>query len=156
MRISVYTHDERSEEFALIGRYSFNNEYTKKGRASYPRSSGAIGIAWNEGQADIRIKASPENEWIAYRRELMAYQMPEQQIENLSMKSVSFFARRLTGGSSPNSTIGVVLVESILPELTPIELDLVARVEKDDGYVVRNVMLHEYALHKSYPREELP
>lgn len=154
MRISVYTHDERSEEFSLIGRYSYNYQFKKKGRASYPLNSGAIGKAWIEGHADIEIVASPDDK-VAYRRELETYGMSSPEIDNLTMRSISFFAKRLNGGSSSNTPIGVVLVESTSPKLTDAERKLVERIEADDGYVVRNVMFHEYVLHKEYPREDL-
>lgn len=153
MRVSIYTHDERNEEFSLIGRYSYNYLFKKKGRASYPLNSGAIGKAWIEGDANIVIQASPSDE-MAYRRELEEYGMGRSEIDGLTMRSVSFFAKRLNGGSSSNTPIGVVLIESTDSTLSDNELKLLARIEEDGGYVVRNVMFHEYVLHKEYPREE--
>ncbi|TWT74356.1 hypothetical protein [Allorhodopirellula solitaria] len=46
-RISVYKHD--GEAFLMLGRYSKNPAFNKRGRSIYPDNQGCIAKAWREG-----------------------------------------------------------------------------------------------------------
>lgn len=62
-RISLYSHDEQSHNFLLLGRYSPNELWKHAGRKSYPSNQGCIGRAWENGEhyaAEFPIQGEPE------------------------------------------------------------------------------------------------
>lgn len=50
-RISLYIHQNQS--FVMIGRYSSNPDYDKRGRGIHEEDQGVIGRAWREGEAYV-------------------------------------------------------------------------------------------------------
>jgi hypothetical protein len=98
----------------MLGRYSKNPEFCKKGRALYPDSEGCISHAWNHGEsiiddlpdpaADIEIYATQhKNEW----------GINKQVTKGFRMKSRSYVALAIE--DRLQKRIAVVVFESTQP-----------------------------------------
>lgn len=57
-RISVYKHTGKA--FLMLGRYSLNPTFAKRGRATYPDGEGCIAAAWNSGNGSCFTNQLPD------------------------------------------------------------------------------------------------
>lgn len=112
-RISVYKHDGVS--FVMLGRYSKNPKYNKKGRAIYPDNEGCIAKAWNEGLAVIENLPDPSIDLSTYSRDQKQdWRLPIQVSKAFNMKSRSYVALALDD-LVERKRIAVAVFESIAP-----------------------------------------
>lgn len=110
-RISCYTHN--GQAFVMLARRSDNPAYAVPGRALYPEDQGVMGVAWREGsKVETRLPVQDDR---LYRQKLASeYRMRGQVVENLTMKSASLVAVRITDPRS-GKHLGVIVMESTAP-----------------------------------------
>jgi hypothetical protein len=90
-RISVYKHD--GEAFVMLGRYSKNPDYDKRGRGLYPDDEGVIGHAWHHGEAaddDLPDFVVVPDDYLEYTRN--HWGITEEITRNFTMKSRTYAA----------------------------------------------------------------
>lgn len=75
-RISVYKHSGTA--FLMLGRYSLNPNFAKRGRATYPANQGCIGEAWRSAHGSCIANHLPDP-----ARGLQGYQQAQEQAWNL-------------------------------------------------------------------------
>jgi hypothetical protein len=90
-RISVYKHDGHA--FVMLGRYSSNPEYEKRGRGYYPDDQGCIRDAWRNGEAVIDQLPDPASDPERYADLFqIKWNIDRETTEKLRMKSRSYAA----------------------------------------------------------------
>lgn len=112
-RISVYKHD--GEAFLMLGRYSKNPDFDKRGRGIYPDDQGCISKAWREGFAFCK-PALPEpngkNGKAAWKERLeQEWGIPKSVSNNFRMKSRAYAALAIEDVESKRR-VAVVVIES--------------------------------------------
>jgi hypothetical protein len=110
-RVSVYKFE--NDAFKLLGRYSNNPIYSKKGRDSYPSNEGFIALGWaNEVFEIYNIPAWSKTgtEYKSAIKELC--NISDKTLKSLKMKSCSFFIYRLDNEDS-RPPLGIVVVEQL-------------------------------------------
>ncbi|MCU4188967.1 hypothetical protein M9Q43_07290 [Flavobacterium sp. HXWNR29] len=110
-RVSVYKYD--GDVFKLLGRYSNNPLYNKKGRDSYPSNEGFIALGWaNEIFEIYNIPQWTKNgkDYKNAVKELC--NISDSTLKNIKMKSCSFFIYRLDNEDS-RPPLGIVVVEQL-------------------------------------------
>lgn len=128
-RISVYKHDGKA--FVMLGRYSANAEYQKKGRKIYPENEGCIGQAYATGSF-FKEFPDPDQEWENYLKEHISLGLKKKVIQKLTMKSRSYFVKALDDGRF-GARLAVVVFESTQEGiLQPNELE--RRMNENEGY----------------------
>lgn len=110
-RVSVYKFE--NEAFKLLGRYSNNPIYNKKGRESYPSNEGFIALGWaNEIYEIYNIPpwSRTGQDYKSAIKELC--NISDKTLKGLNMKSCSFFIYRLDNEDS-RPPLGIVVVEQL-------------------------------------------
>lgn len=109
-RVSVYKVEENC--FVLMGRYSLNPNLEKPGRPNYPINQGFIGLAWATGKyfhnnlPDPNIRSGSTY----YKAVCDINFIEEETVSNISMRSRTYFIRRMNGyDGSPRA---VIVIES--------------------------------------------
>jgi hypothetical protein len=105
-RMSLYVHDGDGG-FTLCGRYSYNPQLRRTGRPSYPDTEGCIGRAWREGW---HFRVMPHRRDAYDRLCLGEYQFAQEALDNITMRSKIFTAKRIDGR---NGEVAVVIYESL-------------------------------------------
>lgn len=110
-RVSIYKHQD--ENFILLGRYSKNPIYNKRGREVYSDKEGFISKGW-ENQ-EFTIFNSPR--WIGNGRDYKSFMknncfITDETLKKLTMKSCSFFILRIENEDARNP-LGVIVFEKI-------------------------------------------
>lgn len=86
-RISVYKHS--GSAFLMLGRYSLNPNFAKRGRATYPANQGCIGEAWRSADGSCisnRLPDPTKNLQDYQRAQEQAWNIPRDVTRDLSMK----------------------------------------------------------------------
>lgn len=86
-RISVYKHS--GSAFLMLGRYSLNPSFSKRGRATYPANQGCIGAAWRsaDGSCISNLLPDPAKGLPRYlQAQEDAWAIPPEITRELSMK----------------------------------------------------------------------
>lgn len=110
-RISLYRREE--QRITLIGRYSKNISFDRKGRIIYPIDQGCIGEALRTGTAVMHCRCDPESNLSGYISEMeQDWGMPPEVTTNINMKSRHMYALALENGTTARR-IGVLVVESV-------------------------------------------
>lgn len=115
-RISLYVLSE--DKFSIIGRYSENPTYHRKGRESYPVECGYIAKCLsNDNGKDYFIRTGLPAKQKAYI-EIVSKEtgMSEDEIKSLSMSSKSYFTRVIK--DEKNKNVGILVVESTKSKFT--------------------------------------
>ncbi len=114
-RISIYRHN--GQHFLLLGRYSKNPNYSKRGRAIYFDYEGCIGEAWDKGKAcDYNIPDSITNETGYLQRMKSRWGLHENIVQKFTMKSRSFAAYAIDNFQIPLKRTAVIVFESLEPQ----------------------------------------
>ncbi|MFK8267793.1 hypothetical protein [Capnocytophaga cynodegmi] len=112
-RISIYKHLE--DTFVLLGRYSNNPEYNKKGRDSYPNNKGFISNGWKEGY--FTIHNIPK--WVGNGKKYIEYvrnycDIDEKTLRKIKMKSCSFYIKRIENEIGDSRLpLGIIVFEQL-------------------------------------------
>lgn len=105
-RASLYLHN--GERFILAGRYSKNQDYTKKHRSAFPDSEGCIGQTWKNGGRYFIELPIDEDEYFDYLKNELS--IDKGTVKLLKMKSRAYFSYALEEGYR---RIGIILIESL-------------------------------------------
>lgn len=116
-RITLYR-VKPNETFIPVARFSKSPIYRKMGRLEYPIDSGFIGKCWVEGKAQLDKLADYSKSPKRYVSEAMKQGgMTEAEIHNLSMKSRSFYCKRLDyNGDEPIAVLVFESMQTTLPQ----------------------------------------
>ena len=109
-RISVYKHDDGM--FRLLGRYSKNPVFQKRGRPTYPDDQGCIGAAWRNGEAIVEKLPDPSTDLGEYAGCLHRdWDIPVDVSTGFRMRSRSLAAFALE--DTHDRRIAVIVFESV-------------------------------------------
>ena len=139
-RISMYK--VYNNRFKLIGRTSENPTLEEEGRKDYPIDQGFIGKGWAERDFFIDDLPDPSNKTY-YNRINIISKIPRDVVDNIKMKSRTYFVYRINGyDSSPKA---VLVFESlkekafkkdfIIEKLKDVKQPLIMFTEKNNGVV---------------------
>jgi hypothetical protein len=109
-RISLYLIDR--SVFIMIGRYSKSPNYKTKGRGQYPKDQGCIGEAWSKGECFLAGTPSYADNKSAYVKKMASYNIDEQTVDSLTMKSRSIAALAIRNRQG-DSVEAVIVFESM-------------------------------------------
>lgn len=110
-RVSIYKHQD--DKFILLGRYSKNPQYNKRGREIYLDDEGFISKGWEIGE--FIIDHSPK--WIGNGRDYKSFMksncsISDETLKKINMKSCSFFVTRIENEDARNP-LGVIVFEKL-------------------------------------------
>ena len=108
-RITLYLHDS-NRSFQPVGRFSFDQQWIKKGRTTYPDNQGCIGQAWKDGWHFCSLP-NADTDLDGWRTACVAQGVPKTTADRLNMKSALYCACTLKNSASPRP-VGVLVVES--------------------------------------------
>ena len=112
-RVSVYKYEEKA--FVMLGRYSKNPEYCKRGRGKYPADEGIIAKAWQNGEVFVTNLPDPDKEEGRYLDEMKnAWGINKSTARNFRMKSRCYYGFAIE--HADQQRIAVVIIESIKPK----------------------------------------
>ena len=112
-RVSIYKFEE--DTFIMLGRYSKNPEYCKRGRGQYPANEGIIARAWQNGEAFVANLPDPCNEEDRYLEEMKnTWGINKSTVRNFKMKSRCYYGFAIE--NAEQQRIAVVVIESVNPE----------------------------------------
>ncbi|MGL4368031.1 MAG: hypothetical protein ACRCTQ_07135 [Brevinemataceae bacterium] len=148
-RISVYKVYEN--KFKLIGRTSVDPILTQMGRKEYPIGEGFIGKGWREG--DFFIDSLPDcnaksgNTY--YNAVNTIHPIKREVVDNLKMKSRTFFVYRINGyDGTPKAVLVFESLEMqkftkefIIEKLNGVKQPLIMFIEKNNGVVITENIL---------------
>jgi hypothetical protein len=135
-RITIYRFE--NDSFVPVGRYSVNNNIKKSGRSSYPNNEGFIGKTWDNGSVHIEGLPDPSKAKRGYLTQVTSECNIEQDtIENISMKSRSYYCRNLLENNDP---IAVIVFESLSEKLPVLISDIDKLIEGPFGQLLVNVI----------------
>ena len=141
-RISMYK--IYNNRFKLIGRTSENPRLEEEGRKDYPIDEGIIGKGWAERDFFIDDLPDPCNNIKTYYNRINNIsKIPREVVDNIKMKSRTYFVYRINGyDSSPKA---VLVFESlkekafqkdfIIEKLKDVKQPLIMFTEKNNGVV---------------------
>jgi hypothetical protein len=110
-RVSVYKYE--NDAFKLLGRYSNNPLYNKKGRDSYPANEGFIALGWANEIFEIYNIPQWTKNGKDYKNAIKVLcNISDSTLKNIKMKSCSFFIYRLDNEDS-RPPLGIVVVEQL-------------------------------------------
>lgn len=111
-RVSVYKFEEGA--FVMLGRYSKNPEYCKRGRGRYPANEGIIAKAWQNGEAFVANLPDPRTEEERYLDEMKnTFGINKSTARNFKMKSRCYYGFAIE--NAEQQRIAVVIIESVNP-----------------------------------------
>lgn len=159
-----FTHQERisvykvyDDGFKLIGRSSINPNLMEKGRPKYPITDGFIGKGWAEGEYFIDNLPDPNTRGgnTYYQAVNRINQIERSVVDNMNMKSRTYFVYRINGFDSTPKAILVFeserdsafTKEQIVQSLSGVKQPLVMFIEKNNGVkILDNVDLDNDSL----------
>lgn len=116
-RLSVYSHDDGAESFIMFDRFCPNPIFQKKGaRFYYKDNQGYIAEAWKRGEFFIKNLPDFATHRNDYVKAAKVYNFPITLHTNIRMKSRLYYARKVTSLDHIREPLGVLLLESELPE----------------------------------------
>lgn len=148
-RISVYKVYEN--KFKLIGRTSVDPVLMEMGRKEYPVNEGFIGKGWREGEFFVDdlpdCKAKNGNSY--YNAVNAINSIPRDVVNNLRMKSRTFFIYRINGyDGTPKAVLVFESLDAnkftkdfIVNKLNGVKQPLVMFIEKNNGVVITENIL---------------
>jgi hypothetical protein len=95
----------------MIGRYSEDPVYNKRGRSLYPDDEGVIGAAWRSGEATADLPDPEEQKELYYQILQEEWNIDRATAEQFEMKSQSFVAKALYDPKG-FQRVAIVVVES--------------------------------------------
>lgn len=157
-----FTHKERisvykiyNNRFKLLGRTSVDPILMEIGRSEYPINEGFIGKGWREGELFIDDLPDPEggrngsglNTY--YNRVNQIHPIPRIVIDNMKMKSRTFFIYRINGyDGNPRAVLVFESLneksftkEFIVDKLNGVKQPLIMFIEKNNGIVITENLL---------------
>ncbi|MBG0504435.1 hypothetical protein GBO30_04140 [Elizabethkingia anophelis] len=110
-RVSIYKH--QNDKFILLGRYSKNPQYNKRGREIYLDNEGFISKGWQIGE--FIIHNAPK--WVGNGRDYKTFMkhncsISEEILKKINMKSCSFFVTRIENEDA-RDPLGVIVFEKL-------------------------------------------
>ena len=152
-RISVYK--IYNNRFKLLGRTSVDPILMEIGRAEYPINEGFIGKGWREGEYFIDDLPDPESGrngsglTAYYNRVNQIHIIPRDVIDNMKMKSRTFFIYRINGyDGNPRAVLvfesldeRTFTKEFIIEKLNGVKQPLIMFIEKNNGIVITENLL---------------
>lgn len=110
-RVSMYLHQNNS--FILIGRYSNNPNFNKKGREKYPDNEGLISKGWDDGICVLH--GVPE--WRGagqnyYNKVNRVKEINKDIVSRINMKSRAFYIKRVDNEDS-RTPYGIIVIEQM-------------------------------------------
>lgn len=112
-RISVYKYEE--EAFVMLGRYSKNPEYCKRGRGKYPADQGCIAEAWRKGEVFVTNLPDPNDEEERYLNMMKdRWKIKKIIARNFKMKSRCYYGFAIE--NVEQQRIAIVIIESVNPK----------------------------------------
>lgn len=126
-RVSFYKYQD--EQFKLIGRYSPNPNYNKKGRLAYPSKEGFISKGWEKGEyiiGGIPKYVANGKEWRDYMRKECG--LSDKVLRKMTMKSQSYYIYRVDNEDS-RKQLGIVVFEQVKSDI--IDKDGILNVFKE-------------------------
>lgn len=106
-RISLYKHKSESSAFVMLGRYSANHDYRRRGRAAYPDRQGCAGRALRSGW--VFVDDLPDNETEYFQALCTEWDIPLEVCQKLMMRSKTIAACSIT--NSKRSSTAVIVFE---------------------------------------------
>lgn len=121
-RITLYRVDSNDENkvFVPVARFSDNPNFKQYGRSTYPLNQGYIGQCWEKEEIYVSNLESYEKKKRKYISDAKKVGMEQSDIESLSMKSRSFFGKRLHHNG--DDAIAILIIESMNQTL-PFEVE---------------------------------
>lgn len=115
-RISLYVLEDK--KFKIIGRYSENPVYIKIGRSEYPSDRGYIAMCLKDDSGkEYFYKHHLPKDSVKYAKIVSEEtNMSEEEINNLTMKSRSYFTRIIK--NRQNNNVGILVIESVRSNFT--------------------------------------
>lgn len=99
----------------MLGRFSKDPEYTKRGRGRYPKNQGAIQKAWRSGKESITNLPDPKTHESKYLQALLDdWGIPKGIARKLRMKSRSYYAKAIDDNTGKR--VAVIVYESTKPD----------------------------------------
>lgn len=152
-RISVYK--IYNNRFKLLGRTSVDPILMEIGRTEYPINEGFIGKGWREGEYFIDDLPDPESGrngsglTAYYNRVNLIHPIPRDVIDNMKMKSRTFFIYRINGyDGNPRAVLvfesldeKTFTKEFIVEKLNGVKQPLIMFIEKNNGIVITENLL---------------
>lgn len=135
-RVSVYVH--HGTAFSMLGRYSRNPNFNRRGRSIYPDNQGCIGHAWAHGRAFVGDLPDYEADPDTYVARLGEdWGIPSEVATNFNMKSraVAAFAIEDTT-EAPVHRFAVLVVESVKMGMLDVQ-HLEAPLAQEDNTLIR-------------------
>lgn len=118
-RLSLYCHEEGSQEFIRLARVSDNPALESTGRFSYPSNQGFIAEVWQEKEAILVKMPHIRRHWENYQ--IKQYGLGSEVVSRLTMHSRCMVGARI---DYKGTRAGVVIIESTIESrLTPAHLD---------------------------------
>lgn len=112
-RMTLYAHSSNGS-FIPIGRVSYNPEYSKKGRISYPDNQGCIAKAWRDDWHFSNDYPDPETSSKRYYQRCEKDGVPEGVMRTIKMKSRLYCGFRIWD-SSGIEPLAVLIAEATHP-----------------------------------------
>lgn len=110
-RVSLYKH--QGTHFTLLGRYSDNPAYTKKGLQKYLDTEGFISLGWQNGTYKIFNVPPWKHSGVEYKRFMKAHcTIDENRLNKLTMHSRSFYIYRFDSSNVTNPH-GIIVFEKM-------------------------------------------
>lgn len=110
-RVSLFKH--RDNQFVLLGRYSKNPAYNKKGREDYADTEGFLSMGWQEGELNIFGVPSWAGNGKEHKSFIRKYcEISDATLRQLKMKSCSFYIKRIESEDARNP-LGIVVFEQL-------------------------------------------
>lgn len=152
-RISVYK--IYNNRFKLLGRTSVDPILMEIGRTEYPINEGFIGKGWREGEYFIDDLPNPESGrngsglTAYYNKVNQIHPIPRDVIDNMKMKSRTFFIYRINGyDGNPRAVLvfesldeKTFTKEFIIEKLNGVKQPLIMFIEKNNGIVITENLL---------------
>jgi len=127
-RVSLYRHKESS--FVLIGRYSNNPQFSKRGQEVYPDDEGFMSLGWQQGTYECNNIPEWEGKLGTRYREFMKQKsnVTDERLKKLTMRSRSFYIYRFNN-SNAQKPHGLIVFEQLTPN--PIQAEIINQVFHD-------------------------
>jgi len=134
-RVSMYLH--QNNKFILIGRYSNNPNYNKKGRKEYSDNEGLISKGWLEGTCVLHGIPEWRGQGKNYYQKVKSVKnISLETVKDLNMKSRSFYVKRIDNEDS-RTPHGIIVLEQA--KSNAIDNNIVEDIFEKD---ISNFILH--------------
>ena len=109
-RLTLYLHDDQKSAFVPLSRFSNSPEFCQIIRTEYPDDQGCLALAWKNG---FHYKFDYPNpaKWDEYLRRSLKDGMPQEVIEKMRMKSISYCGV-VIWNKQRTKQVGVLMLEA--------------------------------------------